>query len=83
MPLKNNSRFCGARCKRDKNRLCRQPCIKNRSKCRMHGGMSTGPKTIEGKKRSSIAPLKHGMFTKFAIAEKLKVREMLKWAKDL
>ena len=48
---------CGAKC-RDGTR-CQAPVVWDRSRnqprngrCRMHGGLSTGPKTEEGKRRS-------------------------------
>ena len=50
---------CGAKC-RD-GHACRAPAVwdytRNRPKngrCRMHGGLSTGPKTPEGKRRSFL-----------------------------
>ena len=60
--LKGQRPKCGARC-RD-GHPCRAPAVwdkdHNRSRngrCRMHGGLSTGPKTIEGKLRA-LANLK-------------------------
>ncbi|NLH99552.1 MAG: hypothetical protein GX446_08660 [Chthonomonadales bacterium] len=40
---------CGARC-RD-GHPCMARCVPGRSRCRMHGGLSTGPKTPEGRDR--------------------------------
>jgi hypothetical protein len=48
-------RRCGARRKRDG-----QPCLAKplaNSRCKLHGGMSTGPKTAEGRVRA-LANLK-------------------------
>ena len=39
---------------------CQNPVVTNRKKCRMHGGRSTGPKSIEGKARVVAANTKHG-----------------------
>lgn len=39
---------------------CLGPAMKN-GRCRMHGGMSTGPRTAEGLERSRRARWKHGM----------------------
>ena len=39
---------------------CQNPVVTNRKKCRMHGGKSTGPRTVEGKARSIAAHTKHG-----------------------
>ena len=53
---------CGARTRI--GRPCRAPVVWDKEhnkpvngKCRMHGGLSTGPKTIEGRRRS-LANLK-------------------------
>jgi hypothetical protein len=40
---------CGARTR--KGTLCKATCVPNMGKCRMHGGLSTGPKTAEGRAR--------------------------------
>ena len=60
--LKRQRPKCGARC-RD-GHACRAPVVwdveNNRprnDRCRMHGGLSTGPKTIEGRLRA-LANLK-------------------------
>jgi hypothetical protein len=41
-------------------RQCLHPAIKNKSCCKWHGGMSTGPKTKEGIERIRQAHLKTG-----------------------
>ncbi len=48
---------CGARTRCGGE--CRQPAMKN-GRCRMHGGLSTGPRTPEGLARSRRARLTHG-----------------------
>jgi hypothetical protein len=48
---------CGARTR--SGGCCRQPAMKN-GRCRMHGGLSTGPRTAEGLARSRRARWKHG-----------------------
>ncbi len=48
---------CGARTRA--GGCCRQPAMKN-GRCRMHGGLSTGPRTPEGLARSQRARWKHG-----------------------
>ena len=40
--------------------LCQNPAIRGPNRCRMHGGKSTGPRTVEGKARSIAAHTKHG-----------------------
>jgi len=39
---------------------CQNPAIKGRSRCKLHGGRSTGPKTPEGKARVAAAHTTHG-----------------------
>jgi hypothetical protein len=51
---------CGARTRAGE--CCRQPAMKN-GRCRMHGGLSTGPRTPEGSARSRAARLTHGYRT--------------------
>jgi hypothetical protein len=82
MPLKYNDRFCGAKSKQNNNKPCMQPSIKNKQRCRLHGGKSTGPKTVEGREKSRQANLKHGLYTKSAICDKLILRELIKWHKN-
>ena len=42
------------------------PCAKfpmeGKRRCRLHGGLSTGPKTVAGKAAISIANTKHGRY---------------------
>jgi hypothetical protein len=44
-------RRCNARCRQPPLRYCRNWAIRGRTRCKFHGGMSTGPKTPEGKAR--------------------------------
>lgn len=60
-----------------------QPCVRNKQRCRMHGGKSTGPKTKEGKLKSARANYKHGMYTNAAIQERAIMRHMMRWRDDL
>ena len=52
--------FCVAKTRSGK------PCDKfpwvNKRRCRLHGGLSTGPKTVEGKERIAAANTKHGRY---------------------
>lgn len=43
---------------------CRAPAVRGRRRCRMHGGKSTGPRTIEGLARSRRAAWKHGVYSR-------------------
>jgi len=49
---------CGACCKRT-GLACQAPAMPN-GRCRMHGGASTGPRTLEGLARSTAARWRHG-----------------------
>src|SRR5687767_12522588 len=53
---------------------CRQGAMPN-GRCRMHGGMSTGPRTPEGLERSRKANWKHGHYSVEAIKARREARE--------
>ena len=59
---------CGARNRR--GLLCRCPAMRN-GRCRLHGGLSTGPRTPEGLERSRRARWRHGLRSR-------EVRELLR-----
>jgi len=59
--MTGDSRRCQAMSKQTGKR-CRQPAVPGKRACRFHGGLSTGPKTPEGKARSSQNALKHGAY---------------------
>lgn len=46
--------------------MCQLPALPGKKRCRLHGGLSTGPKTPEGKAISSANSLKDGKFSKAA-----------------
>jgi hypothetical protein len=48
---------------------CRKPAMTGKTKCRTHGGASTGPRTEAGKAAIRKAHLKHGEATLAARAE--------------
>ena len=54
---------CNALSKRTRLR-CQAPAIKGKTKCRHHGGRSTGSKTPEGKARQIEANTIHGRETR-------------------
>ena len=56
-------RQCNAKSKRTQQR-CKAPAIKGKTKCRFHGGRSTGAKTAEGKARIAKAHTIHGRETR-------------------
>ena len=49
---------CGAKTRR--GTACLKPALKNKTRCQLHGGKSTGPRTPEGKARVIAANTKHG-----------------------
>lgn len=53
---------------------CKRPALKSSktSKCKFHGGASTGPKTQEGKERIRAAHWKHGNETQQAKSRRSK-----------
>ena len=54
---------CDALSKRTRQRCC-APAIKGKTKCRFHGGKSTGPKTAEGRAVIAAARTVHGFDTR-------------------
>ena len=58
---------CGARNRRGSP--CQCPAMRN-GRCRLHGGLSTGAKTLEGIERIRCAVMKHGRYSRQAIAER-------------
>jgi hypothetical protein len=56
-PPKRERPRCGARTRAGGS--CKAPALPEKERCRMHGGLSTGPKTPEGKART-LAALKAG-----------------------
>jgi hypothetical protein len=54
---------CGARTRRQT--FCQCPAMTN-GRCRLHGGLSTGPRTIEGLERSRRARWIHGAYSRKA-----------------
>jgi hypothetical protein len=61
----------GRRClaKTRQGTACQKPALKGRSRCQLHGGRSTGPRTEEGRARVAAANFKHGNRTKEQLAE--------------
>ena len=58
--LKTVNTTCGAKTRSG------QPCfkfpIRGKKRCRLHGGLSTGPRTPEGRARIAAANFKHGRY---------------------
>lgn len=71
---------CGAKTRRGTR--CECPAMPN-GRCRLHGGLSTGAKTIEGLERIKRAVTKHGMYTKEAKAMRAAYRRLMVSGRDL
>ena len=52
---------------------CQKPPMKGKTRCRLHGGLSTGPRTVEGKARIAAAHYKHGRRTKAFVEIRKKI----------
>jgi hypothetical protein len=57
-----DKKYCNA--KRRDGQQCQSWALKGKTKCRMHGGKSTGPKTPKGKAIAAASPLKHGAYSR-------------------
>lgn len=67
---------CNAKSKRTGQR-CGSPAIKGKSKCRIHGGRSTGARTASGRARCALAKTVHGQDTRTLRAERsIKIAEL-------
>ena len=71
MPMAHACARCGARTRA--GTPCRSPAMRN-GRCRMHGGLSTGPRTREGLARLSQVRTVHGGYG----AEMRHFRELMK-----
>ena len=60
---------CQAKSKRTKQQ-CRAPASKGKTKCRFHGGASTGPRTEAGRQRCAEVKTVHGRETRSIRAER-------------
>lgn len=54
---------CGAKTRTGK--LCGKSPLKGRARCRLHGGLSTGPKTEGGRAKISAAQYRHGRYVRW------------------
>jgi hypothetical protein len=71
---------CGAKTR--KGTPCRRAAERNpvsgrRTRCRLHGGLSTGPRTQEGRARIAAANLRHGRYTKAARQARAEIKAKL------
>ncbi|HSW40838.1 MAG TPA: HGGxSTG domain-containing protein [Acidobacteriota bacterium] len=70
---------CKAKTRRGKP--CQCPAMKN-GRCRLHGGLSTGPNTREGIERIRWAVTKHGEYSAERKAELKYLRNLLKQCRE-
>ena len=70
---------CGAktRC----HTLCQSPAMRN-GRCRMHGGLSTGPRTPDGLERSRRARWIHGRFSRETVAHRAQLQALERRFRD-
>ena len=82
----NANAICGAKTR--SGEPCSKFPIKGKRRCRLHGGLSTGPRTPEGRARIARANQRHGRFVgwresrereKFYFSE---IRRIMKEAKE-
>ena len=75
-----SARRCEAKTR--KARPCKNLPVCGRRRCRMHGGMSTGPRTADGLERVRRANWKHGHYSAEAISERRFLRQLLRGSRE-
>ena len=75
-------RQCQAMSKRTRLQ-CMAPAVKGKNVCRAHGGLSTGPKTPEGRQRCAEARTIHGKSTRAKRAQNAAAAAKLNYLRDL
>lgn len=74
------------RCKAQSSRTklqCAKPALKGKAVCQFHGGLSTGPRSKEGKNRIRAAHFRHGEETQIAKAERNAKSIMFRYLTDI
>ena len=62
---------CCARTRR--GTACQKPQLRGKQRCRFHGGLSTGPRTVDGRARIAAAHWKHGRRPKEFVQARAKI----------
>lgn len=75
-------RLCGAKARSNGGKPCGQLALAN-GRCRFHGGLSTGPKTAEGRARRLASVTKHGNRSRAAIERRREVTRIIREARRL
>jgi len=70
---------CGAKTRR--GTLCKTRAMAN-GRCRLHGGLSTGPRTAAGIERIRRALTKHGRYSQAARVERAQFRALILNARE-
>lgn len=73
---------CNAKSKRT-GIQCRAPASKGKTKCRFHGGASSGPTTDQGRQRCADAKTIHGNETRKARTERAEGMRQLRTLEEL
>jgi hypothetical protein len=76
----DNAPRCGAKTRA--GTPCRSAAMPN-GRCRMHGGLSTGPKTEAGKAAIRASRTKHGRYSQASIADRRKVRAAIRALREM
>ena len=76
----SQARRCGA--KNRQGNPCQCPAMAN-GRCRLHGGLSTGPKSLAGIERIRKVVTKHGRYSQAARAERFNARKLLRECREL
>ena len=63
--------YCSAKTR--EGSTCKKRPLKGKIRCGLHGGLSTGPKTAEGKARIAAAHWKHGRRSKKFVEARAKI----------
>ena len=64
---------CGARARTRDYQPCRNPAVKGKRRCRMHGGKN------EGGKIGNRNALKHGRYRQKVLCEQREISDFMKW----
>jgi hypothetical protein len=67
---------CGARNRQ--GTPCQCPAMRNKRRCRLHGGKSTGPRTPEGLERMRQSKIIHGRHTTESRMERAACRQLMR-----
>mgnify|MGYP000302934394 CR=1 FL=1 len=73
--------ICGARTKA--GNACKRVAKLKTGRCRLHGGLSTGPRTEDGLRRSKLANRKHGHYSLEMKKNRREINQLLKQTKEL